>query len=111
MSSEEPDRSFTMVDTDTEGAQQRKPGGDEAAIDFSTFVLSLGTSALYQMGQAANPESGAEPGDANLPAARQMIDTLEMLQEKTLGNLEPDEARLLESVLYELHLKFVEASK
>lgn len=80
------------------------------AIDFSTFVLSLGTSALMHMGLVADPESG-EPASKNLVFARQTIDTLDMLQRKTRGNLESDEAQLLESLLYDLRMRFVEASR
>ena len=98
---------FTMNDSEN-GAES--DGG--ATIDFSTFVLSLGTSALYQLGQVGGPESGgAEPAEPNLPIARQTIDTLEMLTEKTRGNLTDTESKLLESIVYELHMKFVEASK
>ena len=52
-----------------------------------------------------------EPVEPNLPVARQTIDTLEMLTEKTRGNLTDTESKLLESILYELHMRFVEASK
>lgn len=98
---------FTMNDS-----KERSEGDGGAAIDFSTFVLSLGTSALYQLGEIGDFESGAEgPVTPNLPAARQTIDTLEMLTEKTRGNLTDTEAKLLESILYELHMRFVEASK
>jgi hypothetical protein len=98
---------FTM--NDPEG--QSESGGD-AVIDFSTLVLSLGTTALYQLGEIGNSESGAEgPVEPNLPIARQTIDTLEMLTEKTRGNLTDTESKLLESILYELHMRFVEASK
>ncbi len=77
------------------------------AIDFSTFILSLSTSALYQLGLAPDPETG-ETAEPNRLIARQTIDTLEMLREKTRGNLEPDEAKLVESLLYELRMRFVE---
>ena len=98
---------FTMNDS-----QQRSESGGGAATDFSTFVLSLGTSALYQLGEIGDSESGAEgPVEPNLPIARQTIDTLEMLTEKTRGNLTDAESKLLESILYELHVRFVEASK
>jgi len=80
------------------------------AIDFPTFLVSLSTSAFYHMGLVEEPGSG-EPSPKNLPMARQTIDILELLQEKTRGNLEPDEARLLESLLYELRMRFVEASR
>jgi hypothetical protein len=51
-------------------------------MDFSTFVISLGTSALYYMGVVEGPE-GEDPAQMNLPLARQTVDTLEMLAEKT----------------------------
>ena len=82
-------------------------GAPLPAIDFSTFILSLSTSALYQLGLAPDPETG-EAAEPNRLIARQTIDTLEMLREKTRGNLEPDEAKLVESLLYELRMRFVE---
>jgi len=98
---------FTMNDS-----EERSENGGGAAIDFSTFVLSLGTSALYQLGEIGDSESGAEePVEPNLPVARQTIDVLEMLTEKTRGNLTDTESKLLESILYELHMRFVEANK
>ncbi len=78
-------------------------------IDFSTFVLSLATSALYHLGVASDPGGGPPPSEPNLPLARQTIDTLEMLEEKTRGNLDDNEDRLLKSVLYELHMSYVKA--
>ena len=65
-------------------------------------------SALFHLGLVEDPESG-EPGAKNLPLARQTIDTLEMLQAKTRGNLDDDEGKLLETVLYELRMGFVKA--
>ena len=98
---------FTMNDS-----EERPESGGGATIDFSTFVLSLGTSALYQLGEIGDSENATEgPVEPNLPIARQTIDTLEMLTEKTRGNLTDAESKLLESILYELHMKFVEASK
>ncbi len=79
------------------------------AIDFSTFVFSLSTSVMHHLGFVADPQGGAP--ERNLPLARQTIDILEMLQQKTRGNLEPEEARLIESLLYELRMRFVEASR
>ncbi len=77
------------------------------AIDFSTLLLSLSTTALYQMGLVPDPETGrnAEPDRA---IAQQTIDTLEMLREKTRGNLDDDETKLFDSLLYELRMRFVE---
>jgi hypothetical protein len=93
-------------------SDERSEGGGGVAIDFSTFVLSLGTTALYQLGAVGDSESAAEgPVEPDLLIARQTIDTLEMLTEKTRGNLTDTESKLLESILYELHMRFVEASK
>jgi hypothetical protein len=89
------------------------PGGGSKPlprIDFATLVLSLSTTALYQLGLAPDPASG-EQCEPDLVLARQTIDTLEMLQVKTSGNLDEDEARLIESLLYELRMKFVEARR
>jgi len=81
-------------------------------IDFSTFVLSLGASALMHLGLTPDPSGEAgRPGESDLPLARQAIDTLEMIQEKTRGNLEEDESKLLQSLLYELRMQFVRIEK
>lgn len=96
-----------MSDPSSEG------GGDDPrlpAIDFSTLVLSLSTTALYQMGLAPDPVTG-EKGEPDLLLARQTIDTIEMLQAKTRGNLEDEEAKLVQSLLYELRMRFVEAGR
>lgn len=90
------------------------PSGEGAPplppVDFTSFALSLGTSALYHLGLVANP--AAEDADArsepNLPVARHTIDTLELLQQKTQGNLSEQEAALLAELLSELRLRFVE---
>ena len=98
---------FTMDDS-----EERPESAGGAVIDFSTFVLSLGTTALYQLGEIGDSEGGAEGRpELNLPIAKQTIDTLEMLTEKTRGNLTDAESKLLEGILYELHMRFVEASK
>jgi hypothetical protein len=77
------------------------------AIDFSTFVLSLSTTALCQMGLVPDPTTRTrlEPDRA---IAQQTIDTIEMLRQKTRGNLDDEERKLIETLLYELRLKFVE---
>src|SRR5262249_2922661 len=76
-------------------------------IDFHTFVLSLGSSALLHLGELERPGSGGP--EQNLPMAKHTIDILGMLQEKTRGNLTPEEAKLMESLLYDLRLRYVEA--
>lgn len=74
-------------------------------VDFEALVLSLSTSALYQLGLVEDPVEGRIPAD--LEAARHTIDMLAVLEEKTRGNLTPREAQVLEQVLYELRLAFV----
>ncbi len=98
----ESERGFTLEDPSGEARQD--PGLPK--IDFSTFVLSLATSALYHMGLASDPETGSPP-KPNLTLARQTIDTLAMLEEKTQGNLDAEESKLLGGVLYELRMGFV----
>jgi len=74
-------------------------------IDFSTFVMSLASAAYCSMGLAPNPVTKKE--EKNLIAAEQQINLLEMLKEKTKGNLNKDEETMLESMLYQLHMMFV----
>lgn len=79
------------------------------AIDFSTFVLSLSHSALVHLGDAPMPDGEAAERDFQL--ARQTIDLLAILQEKTRNNLTGEEERLLDQALYDLRIRFVEISK
>jgi hypothetical protein len=79
------------------------------SIDFATFIVSLSHSALLHLGEAPHPETDAV--EKNLPLARQTIDLLGVLEEKTKGNLSGDEERLLSHVLYDLRMRFVEAEK
>jgi len=99
------------VTTEDEKTARAELGDTERAampgIDFSTLVLSLATSAMVHMGLVPETEGG--PVEKNLALAHQSIDTLEMLQDKTRGNLSNDEAKLLESVLYELRMSYVKA--
>lgn len=78
-------------------------------IDFATFILSLGHSALMHLGEAPHPETDRIERD--LPLAKQDIDLLGLLEEKTKGNLSGDEERLITQLLYDLRMRYVEASK
>lgn len=113
----EQERGFTVVDkrgVDEESrgaapeAAEQPEGGPLPTVDFSSLCLSLGTSALYHLGAVGDPETGAKAAAPNLPLAQQTIDILEMLQRKTKGNLEAEEAKLLEGLLFELRMRFVE---
>lgn len=87
---------FTMADE----------GG--APLSFSAFILGLASTALIHLGATPHPETGAATVD--LPLARESIDALAMLREKTRGNLTSDEEQLFSSVLADLRLRFVEQS-
>ena len=90
---------------------QRGSGeGELPGVDFSTLVLSLGTTALYQLGKMPDPATG-EIGAPDVLVAQQTIDTLEMLREKTRGNLDEGERKLIDSLLYELRMHFVEIAR
>lgn len=78
-------------------------------VDFSTFILSLSHSALMHLGEAPDPETGQI--GKNLALARQTIDLIAVLEEKTKGNLTGDEERLIGQILFDLRMRFVELSK
>jgi hypothetical protein len=98
-------RGFKIVGEGEEGTSQ---AASTFPINFGTFVLSLSTSTLVHLGDAPNPETG-EAGPPDLPLAQQTIQILEMLQDKTRGNLDSDEGNLLEAVLHDLRMRFVRA--
>ena len=79
------------------------------AAGFDTLVSYLSTTAMFQMGLLAGP--GGERTPADLVNARRTIDLLDVLQRKTQGNLIADETKLLDDVLYELRLTYVEIEK
>ena len=74
-------------------------------IDFSTFVLSINSSALVQLGLLEDPATGQKT--KSLPLAKQTIDILAMLEEKTKGNLTTDEDNILKNIVYELKMLYV----
>jgi hypothetical protein len=94
------------------------PGGDEgfdvdgsveAPSGFETLVSYLGTTAMFQLGLMTGPAGERIPAD--LHNARQTIAMLEVVEEKTRGNLTADESRLLDDILYELRMAFIEVEK
>ncbi|MCH2108129.1 MAG: DUF1844 domain-containing protein [Polyangiaceae bacterium] len=78
------------------------------AVDFSTFMLSLGHSVLVHLGQA--PSIDGQQTEPHLDLARQTIDLLALLQEKTKGNLSGEEERIVEQLLYDLRLRYTEVA-
>ena len=96
-----------MADATEKGRGESVAG--DVLVTFSTFLLGLSTQALLHLGEIPNPTSGQVERD--LVAAQQVIDILGMLQAKTAGNLDETEAGLLEAVLYDLRMKYVEISR
>ena len=99
-------KDFVMKDTkeDKEGPCLCKgmPG-----VDFSTFILSLYSSAMVQLGEIPDPVSGSRT--KNMETARQTIDIICLLDKKTAGNLDLEEEKLMKTLLHELRLAFVKA--
>jgi hypothetical protein len=82
---------------------------EASSISFPAFVLSLAHTAAVHFGDVPDPSTGARV-EANLAAAQQMIDILALLEEKTRGNLSAEERQLLEQILYELRMRYVEVT-
>jgi hypothetical protein len=96
------DENQTKTGSAGSGAQAPLP-----AINFATFIFSLNSSALVQLGMMEDPMTGEK--SENLPLAKQTIDILSMLEEKTRGNLDADEAAMLKNILYDLRIHYVKA--
>ena len=132
MGNEEEKKGFTIRDrrvsspaaeaakTETPGVEERKEPREQretsppeevalSEIDFSSFVFSLSTSALLHLGEVPDPVTGKIEKD--LPLAKQTIDILGMLQDKTRGNLTADEGKLLENLLADLRWRYVREAK
>ncbi len=77
-------------------------------LSFTSFVLSLASTAAIHFGDLPDPISG-QPLEPNLDGASQMIEILSLLDQKTRGNLTAEERQVLEQVLYELRMRFVQA--
>jgi Domain of unknown function (DUF1844) len=88
---------------------ESRESGAVPEINFSTFAISLSTQVLVHLGEVPNPVSGKAERD--LSVAKQMIDILGILREKTKGNLDQGEDKLLEDALYDLRIRYVEAVK
>ena len=99
-----PDAGIPALDASPRVASDSEP---EPPMTFETLIFSLSTTALLQLGMAPHPQTGKQEKD--LPGAKQTIDLLEMLQQKTHGNLTADEGQLLEECLYDLKMTYVKA--
>ncbi|MCP4199967.1 MAG: DUF1844 domain-containing protein [Proteobacteria bacterium] len=92
-----------------EKSENKEHQDPDVHIDFATFVLSLSSSAAYHLGLVPHPED--KTSCSNLPMAKQTIDILGILQDKTKGNLTGEEERLLSEVIYNLKMAFVNESQ
>ena len=95
----------TKEATEEPAAETQEPPPQFPEINFATFVASLNASALLQLGAIEDPTTSTK--NKNLPMAKQTIDILSMLQEKTVGNLSEEEENLLKNVLYDLRMMYV----
>jgi hypothetical protein len=101
------------AETSIEGLREGSGRGPQEAdefppVDFMSFVGSLAATALMHMGEKFSPD---QPDDMkDLAAARQMIDLIDLLKEKTKGNLTEEEAKMMESMLYNLKMRYVQES-
>lgn len=82
---------------------------NETPIDFSTFIFSLGSAALIHLGLAPNPSNNQI--EKNMIEAKQNIDLLSLLKEKTKGNLTSDEDKLINNLLHSLRMHYIEVQK
>lgn len=96
----------TLEDRQENGRQEEK-GKDEyqPEVNFYNFLISLSTSAFFHLGDF--PDPATNKAEKNIPAAKQVIDTLSMLKVKTEGNLDQNEKDFLEGILYELRMRYV----
>ena len=92
-----------------EKVESQSPPPPLPEVNFSTFVVSLSTEVIFHLGEFPHPVSGERKKD--LPMAKHVIDTLAMLKDKTMGNLNEEEAKLLEGMLYDLRMAYIRASK
>ena len=92
----------------TSGPTSQASGSHEPPglpVTFSSFVISLGSSSLMLMGEKLDPQQQSVP--VNLPQAKEIIDLLSLLEEKTKGNLTPEEQTVLRDMLYALRMKYI----
>jgi hypothetical protein len=100
---QEPPEAVTAEEAVT--GRPSEEGEDFPPVNFAGFILSLSTTAMFHFGDF--PDPATQKAVVNLPAAKQTIDIMGILQEKTRGNLDAEEKQLLDSILFELRMRFV----
>lgn len=102
-----------QADQATEASESSRQASKEPPplpeINFSTFIISLSSSAMFHFGEIPDPATNKK--QRNLPLAKQTIDILGIIQEKTRGNLTEEENKLLDNLLYDLRMRYVEENK
>ncbi len=94
--------------TEKQSPEAEKPQGTPPEITFAGLIFSLSHTALIQLGEALDPSTNKK--EKNTAAAKQTIDLISLLEEKTKGNLSKDEELLVKNVLYDLRMRFVQNS-
>ena len=107
-STEEPQKTEEEIGKEQEAAAEEEET-QLPEVNFATFIFSLSSSALLHFGEIPEPTSGTKK--KNLPMAKHAIDILGMLEEKTKGNLTPDEEQLFKSILYDLRMRYVKETE
>jgi hypothetical protein len=106
-SAEQPEQEPSSAERATGSSAKQKRAEPFSQLDFSALVLTLATTAQVGLGSMPNPQT--RQSELNLPAAKQMIDILGLLKDKTKGNLSQDEQALLDSALFNLRMQYVRA--
>ncbi len=94
-----------MSDVENSKSREEGAGIPFPGINFSTFIFSLNSSALVHLGELNDPTTGTK--SVNLPVAKQSIDIIAMLDEKTQGNLNGDEENLVKNILHDLRMMYI----
>ena len=100
---------FIMVDNPDNKEAKEKSGCQLPGVNFSTFIISLSTSALVSLGEVSEP--GSQDSEKDLMVAKHTIDIIGMLHEKTKGNLTKEEESLIQGILSDLRMKYVKELK
>ena len=98
------------LNTSAASPSQENEASDSGPMDFASFTVGLATQAMMLLGEIPEPQSG-KLMPTNLAGARQTIDIISLLQEKTKGNLTSDEDKLIQDVLTSLRIEFVKKAK
>lgn len=105
---EEPKKSKEeKIPTGASAAESETQDGTEymPEVNFPSFILSLSTTALFHFGEF--PDPATNKAEKNIAAAKQLIDTISMLKDKTAGNLDENEQKLIDGALFELRMRYV----